>query len=305
MTTIGNKDSYLPKVELMEDDVLWKKTTKTGRIEFKPSFGIDRIEVSFQGLRQEGNTFKQTNLIRLYITTDEALWLVYKIRNGAKTDANGVLYKAPPAGTPAAALNARGIGRNGYAEYRSFQVSKGNKGWIFTGLACDGVQNDYGLFNPHKDKNGNMTGVTKNAIALTGKELLALSYAIETAINAYKMTQWFLLGFSQYFVEAPAEAAPAVTTPEPATPKTETPAEKPAAKPAEKPTSELSAEDIDFEDIGDVPVEVPVEEPKAAPAKKSSKKTETKKTEKPKEEPKKESSGNFEGYDFGEDDLPW
>lgn len=302
-TSYGNREAYLPKIEMMRDDIIWKKTTKNSRIEFKPFFSGDRIEVDFQGLRQEGGTFRQTSLIKVYIEIDEALWLVHKIRTGAKVDDKKILYKGPAAGTPASRLNARGEGRNGYAEFRSFQVSKGTKGWIFTGYACDGIENEYGLFNPHKDKNGNLTGLTKNSVALTGKELLALSYALETAINAYKMTQWFLLGFSQHFTEDVDE--PAVTTPAPEAPKAAAPAEKPAMKPAEKPTSELSAEDIDFEDIGDVPVEVPAEEPKAAPAKKSSKKTETKKAEKPKEEPKKESSGNFEGYDFGEDDLPW
>lgn len=238
--TNSNKGTgtYVPSVNMLDTDVIWRKTTKNSRIEFASAMGIDKIKIRFQQLKELNGQFRQTGLVEIYMDLRDIHSIIRKVEHGFKLkEGENVLYKSPNMGTPAAALEKRGIGRNGYAEFRQMLIQKGNKiPWILTGMSCDGVQNDKGLINPHKGQDGKYTGEKKISVGLTSDELVDLAYTLKEGINGFRTAQWVLAGFYHYFEYSDdnAEATPAPVAQAPA-----------AAKHAEEPVGEEVDVEVD------------------------------------------------------------
>ena len=188
---------YLPRVKFIEDKAIFKCANTKVRLEVIPAFPIGRLEIKCQGYEKgPDGEFHQTGTVSTYIEEQEVDVLLYKIDHGCKPGKDGMLYKAPTSGTDAEALNQRGEGRNGFAEYREFSISRGQKGWIFTVMSCDGVEKD-GLYQIHYGPDKRPTGMRRYSIALSSNYLIGMAGKVSRALIGHACMQWTILGLAQ------------------------------------------------------------------------------------------------------------
>lgn len=175
------------------------------------SFSIGKILANFQTFQRTPNgAAHQTDLVSIYINFDDARALIADYYTGAlqrlanvekkkmvEAQNNRQVYYAQPVftvrgGTSAAKLAEKGKSRpDGFDEYRSMTIAPGiRQDWVFTAVACAGIQDSKGLINPRKDANGRPMNAKIIRIGVTKAYLSSMIVAIEQELQAYRNAQF-------------------------------------------------------------------------------------------------------------------
>lgn len=175
------------------------------------SFSIGKILANFQTFQRTPNgAAHQTDLVSIYIDFDDARALVADYYTGAiqrlanvekqkmvNAQNNRQVYYAQPVftvrgGTSAAKLAEKGKSRpDGFDEYRSMTIAPGiRQDWVFTAVACAGIQDSKGLINPRKDASGRPMNAKIIRIGVTKAYFSSMIVAIEQELQAYRNAQF-------------------------------------------------------------------------------------------------------------------
>ena len=175
------------------------------------SFSIGKILANFQTFQRTPNgAAHQTDLVSIYINFDDARALVADYYTGAiqrlanvekkkmvEAQNNRQVYYAQPVftvrgGTSAAKLAEKGKARpDGFDEYRSMTIAPGiRQDWVFTAVACAGIQDSKGLINPRKDASGRPMNAKVIRIGVTKAYFSSMIVAIEQELQAYRNAQF-------------------------------------------------------------------------------------------------------------------